>query len=511
MESVCIRPGYVWPAHVLHTGQQLPLCNDEGIALCAASTGRQLAGLFSGCGPAGADVAVVASQILAGALAPQLLHNEQYNMAPAALEAAFHQCHQQLLQLQPQQHPAANSGPGSTVDTATSGASALLLALDQSKAQLMVASAGLCKAVLARSSPAGSFTVMELTPRLALGHDPTETARLDAAGSSICYQPPAAAAAADKSPGSLPAGNRSAEAADNSGTGGSDISAGSVDAGACSSFGSSSYDSGAGMPSSNFLNQPAAVLVAPDGSVLQHVGASRLLGCSAASAAGVLPTPVVTSWRLNGSESFVVLGSPGLWQAMNPGEVVDYVAAALASGITSSSSNTSSSSSAVAAGAAAGAAQASPSEAAAAAAVALGDLLTLEAQERLKLRLMDKLFGLCPGPAAPVAAGCVPDVSAVVLLMQGSPALHAAVVDHHKMKQELAGISRWVSWLVLMSHTYQISGPSYSLVSWVVVQAASQQTPAARCGVAGAGNVCRSHACCSSATQRGSQQAGFHA
>lgn len=35
MESVCIRPGYVWPAHVLHTGEQLPLCNDEGIALCA--------------------------------------------------------------------------------------------------------------------------------------------------------------------------------------------------------------------------------------------------------------------------------------------------------------------------------------------------------------------------------------------------------------------------------------------------------------------------------------------
>jgi serine/threonine protein phosphatase PrpC len=331
--------------------------------------------------------------------------------APAALEAAFNQCHQQLLQLQPQQHPAANNGPGSTLDTATSGASALLLALDQNQSKLLVASAGLCKAVLARSSPAGSLTVMELTPRLALGHDPTETARLDAAGSSICYQPPAAEGEGEGS--STDAGNASSDAA--------------ADACQTNAY-SSSHDSTG--TSSILDDQPAAVLVAPDGSVLQHVGASRLLGCSAATSAGVVSTPVVTSWRLNGSESFVVLGSPGLWQAMNPAEVVDYVAAALASGIASSSST----------GATSAAAKGSQ-----AAAVSVGDLLTLEAQERLKLRLMDKLFGLCPGPAAPGAAGCVPGVSAVVLLLPGSPARHADAVDQQKVKQELAGISRWAS------------------------------------------------------------------
>jgi hypothetical protein len=121
---------------------------------------------------------------------------------------------------------------------------------------------------------------------------------------------------------------------------------------------------------------------------------------------------------------------------MNPAEVVDYVAAALASNITTTSSSSSSSSSGLTS-AAAGTALASRT------AVTVGDLLTLEAQERLKLRLMDSLFGLCPGPAAPGAAGCVPDVSAVVLLMPGSPALHAVAVDQQKMKQELAGISRW--------------------------------------------------------------------
>ncbi|WIA17384.1 hypothetical protein OEZ85_014242 [Tetradesmus obliquus] len=401
MELVCIRPGYIWPAQVLQSEHQLPLCSDEGIAFCAGTAGRQLAGLFSGCGPAGADVAVVSSQILAGALAPQLLHDEQQTLAPAAaLEAAFLQCHQQLLQLQPQQNPQANAGPGSTLDTATSGTAALLLSLDQSRSQLLVASAGLCTAVLARSSPAGGLTVLELTPRLALGHDPTETARLDAAGSSISYTqqaPPATAAAA-----ATAATEEELQQASSS-------------------------------SSSVLQQQQAAVLTAPDGSVLHHVGASRLLGYSAATAAGVLPNPIVTAWRLTGSESFVVLGSPGLWQAMNPAEVVDYVAAALASGISSSSSSSSGPAAAAAAG-----------KAAAAAAVSVGDLLTLEAQERLKLRLMDQLFGLVPGPAAPGAAGCVPDVSAVVLLLDGSSSLHraAAAEQQQKMQQELAGISR---------------------------------------------------------------------
>lgn len=35
MELVCIRPGYIWPAQVLQSEHQLPLCSDEGIAFCA--------------------------------------------------------------------------------------------------------------------------------------------------------------------------------------------------------------------------------------------------------------------------------------------------------------------------------------------------------------------------------------------------------------------------------------------------------------------------------------------
>jgi hypothetical protein len=35
MELVCIRPRYVWPAQVLQQERELPLCSEEGIALCA--------------------------------------------------------------------------------------------------------------------------------------------------------------------------------------------------------------------------------------------------------------------------------------------------------------------------------------------------------------------------------------------------------------------------------------------------------------------------------------------
>jgi len=63
--------------------------------------------------------------------------------------------------------------------------------------------------------------------------------------------------------------------------------------------------------------------------------------------------------------------------------------------------------------------------------------LTLEAQERLKLKLADTLRRVCPGPAVAGAAaaagggcqpscGVVPDVSAVVLLLDGSEGLLAA-------------------------------------------------------------------------------------
>jgi hypothetical protein len=52
---------------------------------------------------------------------------------------------------------------------------------------LLAAAAGLCQGVMARAAPAGALTVLELSPRLALGYNVAETSRLDAEGSRICY------------------------------------------------------------------------------------------------------------------------------------------------------------------------------------------------------------------------------------------------------------------------------------------------------------------------------------
>ncbi|KAF8065920.1 hypothetical protein HT031_002981 [Scenedesmus sp. PABB004] len=393
-ERVCIRPSYAWPAAAQpDRAALLQPCSEDAVCRAGAA-GRQLAALFSGAGPDGARVALAARQLLTDALAGRWLDGGGGDLVPAAVEAAFQQCQEQLLaraRAPPGQEPAP------ALDAVTSGASALAVALDQAGGRLLVASAGLSKAVLARSSPAGDLTVMELTPRLALGHDPTETARLDAAGSVVAYAQPAHPSGA---PG------------------------------------------GAGAAAAPPGEQQEAVLLGPDGALLAGVSATRLLGFAGAARAGVVPAPVVTSWRLNGSESFVVLGSPALWEAMSPAEVVDYVAAALASGALAAPPP----------GAGAGAGPA-PAEAAAAGAVAgaaaaggegvgVGDLLTLEAQERLKLRLMDRLFGLCPGPSSPAAAGAVPSVAAVVLLLEASPPLRGVDVDRVKLNAELSSVTR---------------------------------------------------------------------
>lgn len=325
--------------------------------------------------------------------------------------AAFQQCHQQLLQQQHQQQHGqqpqqqTTNCSGNSINLSHSGASALLVALDPAQQRLLVASAGLCRAVLARSTPTGDLTVMELTTYLALGHDATETARLDAAGSSICY-PAAGAVHRDYQGTATRASNSS---------------------------------------SPQTLYQPEAVLVGPDGQVLPGVKASRMLGYTSAAAAGVVSTPVVTSWRLTGAESFIVLGTPGLWAAMTPAEVADYVAAALSAGVSSTYSSMQAPT-APAADDGDGNAGAETGSSAAAAAASVGDLLTLEAQERLKLKLMDRLFGLCPGPAAAgsCSSGVVPDVSAVVLQLGSSPGMPAVAVDKQKVTAELTHITRWV-------------------------------------------------------------------
>lgn len=318
---------------------------------------------------------------------------------PSTIEAAFQHCHEQLVKLHiphTKRHSSSSSPDDSRLDMSCSGCSALLLAVDQSQQRLIVASSGLCRAILARTSPSRELTVIELAPYLALGHDSTEAARLDAAGSSICYVSTAAAHTASYNSSSV------------------------------SSHGS--------------ITQPAAVLISADGIPLPGVHASRLLGFTAAAAAGVIPGPVVTSWRLTGQEFFVVIGSPGLWAAMTPAEVVDYVAAALGAGIGSTTI----------AAAAGGDAVGSAAAAAAVAAVPVGDLLTLEAQERLKLKLMDRMFGVCSGAAGSNSSGCnagvVPDVSAVVLLLNDDTHAAAAAYklspDHQRMQRELARVTR---------------------------------------------------------------------
>ncbi len=103
--------------------------------------------------------------------------------------------------------------------------------------------------------------------------------------------------------------------------------------------------------------------------------ASRVLGCTAAQAAGVTALPVVLRWRRCALlDKFVIVGSEGLWRAFSNDEAVEFVQRYCEAGA-----------------AAAGASGYS---------LCVADALTLEAQERLKLRQ---------------GAGIIPDVTAVVL------------------------------------------------------------------------------------------------
>lgn len=329
---------------------------------------------------------------------------------PDDLTAVFEQCHAQLLQQasqQPQQHQ-------QQLNISHSGASCLLVCLDQANKQVLAASAGLCHAVMARAAPGGALTVLELSPRLALGYNVAETSRLDAEGSSICYS---CRTLAQWTP----------QAQDQQ----------------------DSKAAPAGQQQHQQATCPEPVLIGPDGQPLHGVGASRLLGYSSASSAGVVASPVVTSWRLSGEEAFVVLGSPGLWAAMNPAEVVDYVAAALASGACCVRQAEAACDNSAAAEAAAmtppeqqqqqGPAQLRPD-----AAVLLSDLLTLEAQERLKLRLADITLLALGAAAGSSAQQVVPDVTAVVLLLPGPVPAQKVPVDQQLLQEQLSTVTRWV-------------------------------------------------------------------
>lgn len=327
---------------------------------------------------------------------------------PDALISAFEQCHAKLVQQASQQPQHQYQHP---LDVSQSGASCLVVALDLASKQLLAASAGLCHAVMARAAPGGALTVLELSPRLALGYNVAETSRLDAEGSSICYSCRTLVQCTPQ-----PQGQQDAQSA--------------VD------------------PQQQLQQAtcPEPVLIGPDGAPLPGVRASRLLGYTSASAAGVTATPVVTSWRLSGEEAFVVLGSPGLWAAMNPAEVVDYVAAALASGACS----TQDADACADAPEGVSSTASHPQQQASAqlrpdAAVLLSDLLTLEAQERLKLRLADisTLLGLGGAAGASSAAHqVVPDVTAIVLLLQGPLPAQKVPVNRQLLQEQLATVPR---------------------------------------------------------------------
>lgn len=292
---------------------------------------------------------------------------------------------------------------------------------------MLAASAGLCHAVMARSAPGGALTVLELSPRLALGYNVAETSRLDAEGSSICY-----------SYRTLPMQQQQHNA------------------------GAVAQAAPAHQHQQQQASCPEPVLVGRDGQPFPGVRASRLLGYTSASPAGVTATPVVTSWRLSGEEAFVVLGSPGLWAAMNPAEVVDYVAAALAGGACSVQPAQQQDEAAAAASSSPPFQEAPAQELCAGvlqgeeqqqqalrpdAAVLLSDLLTLEAQERLKLRLTDistllGLGGTAASAGSSTAHQVVPDVTAIVLLLPGPLPEQKVPVDKQLLQRQLSTVTR---------------------------------------------------------------------
>jgi hypothetical protein len=109
------------------------------------------------------------------------------------------------------------------------------------------------------------------------------------------------------------------------------------------------------------------------------VVAGRMLGCTAASAYGVLSTPLVTQWPRSAADRFVILGSPALWRGLSCDEAVEFVGAYMGSGLQARCG------------------------------LSPADALTLEAQARLRAQA----GGASSSDAA--AATWVPAVAAVVL------------------------------------------------------------------------------------------------
>lgn len=191
--------------------------------------------------------------------------------APQDLVGAFEQCHARLLQQaaqqpQPHHHPKEHEHPHQQqqrLNVSHSGASCLLVCIDPAKKQLLAASAGLCHAVMARAAPADALTVLELSPRLALGYNVAETSRLDAEGSQICYS------CRVMSPQQ-----------------GDSTTSQSQQAAAASGQGQLPWGAQQQVQQQQQASCPEPVLIGPDGQAHAGVRASRLLGYSSASSAG---------------------------------------------------------------------------------------------------------------------------------------------------------------------------------------------------------------------------------
>lgn len=180
---------------------------------------------------------------------------------PNDLLAAFEQCHARLLQQAAHQQPQQQlpqEHQQQHLNVSHSGASCLLVCVDPASKQLLAASAGLCQGVMARAAPGGALTVLELSPRLALGYNVAETSRLDAEGSRICYSCRTL---------SQPTPQQPAAAA---GTGGQPSMTGATQQ----------------QVQQQQTSCPEPVLIGPDGQPHAGVRASRLLGYSSASSAG---------------------------------------------------------------------------------------------------------------------------------------------------------------------------------------------------------------------------------
>ena len=252
---------------------------------------------------------------------------------------------------------------------------------------------------MARSSSSGTILPIDLVPDLTLGLNPMDTARLERAEAE-CHASVPDTAIAGSSKNDVTACNISA--CSNNDDAAADVVApgndqGDVEVSVEPVITETNYGFGATRV------PPRLQYILKRGSEdVPNVPASRLLGHMEAAACGVVPTPLVVQWKVTERDSFVVLGNPALWQVMSSHQVVELVASLLKSGRVTGCSSSS--------GKGKGCSY------------SCADVLTLEAQERMKLCISTS----SSSSSSQDDAVAVPGVSAIVVLLPGAVRLAEA-------------------------------------------------------------------------------------